>query len=258
MEELLKEISVGSLLQGLIFSFVLGLTAIFAGLILRFRLRTGDLRRVEKLTKAKAVPIAQAQPPSAKIEGTVAPSHAGTVRSPLTGRECVLYTITVTEFFQSRGQYHSNDVHQERDAREFYLQDASGHARIVAGEPVLMAKGDTLAQSGVPTSAVQAAFAGWAHHRGLTLTERMSVTEKRIEVGQHVVVHGQVNRQGPEPVLAGSANDPLTIAAAREGQVGVRSWMAHLDRVAIGIGCLMMLAPVLVVAAFVAYVFVMR
>jgi hypothetical protein len=165
-----------------------------------------NTRRARLLARLPWSKIGQLQPGLVKVQGQ-ALAVRGTLRSPLTGRECVYYDFQVRERRQgaagpfARGTYWKTVINDAQDV-PCALHDGTGSATVRLDSAELVLHPDADERSGFLNSA-RPDLEETLHERygyssvGLIFNRTLHYSETRIEEGEALVVLGTA-RQVPD------------------------------------------------------------
>jgi len=213
-----------------------------------------NTRRARLLARLPWSKIGQLQPGPVKVQGR-ALAVGGTLRSPLSGRECVYYHFQVQEkrqrggpFPPTRGAYWKTVINDVQDV-PWALHDGTGSATVRLDSAELMLDPDADERSGFLNSArpelEETLRQRYGHSSvGLIFNRALDYSETRIEEGDALVVLGTAREVpgGGWELVRGDA--PLLVS-----DKGLAGLLASYRGAAFLWWCLAVLLPIIASAA---------
>lgn len=175
----------------------------------------GDWRRRQRIVGTPTTPIAHARGDSVvEVKGRVVPGEQGTFVTPFSGRQAVFCCVRVQEY-RKRGRRKAwHDVVVEIEARDFYIDDASGQlARIVARSADMLLDKASIASSGTfkdppPHLATFLQARGVSTSTWLGFNRALRYLEEVLAPGDAVYALGPSHREAGPPVQDGYRMSP--------------------------------------------------
>lgn len=148
------------------------------------------MRQMRRLREAKIWPIGELPDDTiSRIVGTVRPVGPALI-APLTGRECVWYSIYVNAVSETE-----NDSTWQSESISFLLEDSSGRALVDPYGAVIERSKVFEKKSGLPTSRELEFLTKHGKGWGTPFTSSWWISETIVEVGETICVAGAGNSE---------------------------------------------------------------